>query len=181
MGNKVGQVVFGSGFFEYPKGINKIEKSLENGNHVYLSAPKRVGETSIMNRLKSTGWEGWNFIYEITESAGGTEKFYEVLSKKLLKIEAISKVQQASDKFEKDVQKLINHIHISVKLPFVEIETQNTESISFTSEFEHLLEEVDLDGEKLVTLIDEFPKTIENIMARESTEEALRFYKFSGT
>lgn len=175
MRNKVGQVVFGDDFFERPKIINKIKRSLENGNHVYLSAPRRVGKTSIMNHLKDSEWEGWNFIYEITESVGNTEQFYEVLAKKLLESEAIGKVQRASDKFKKGVQKLINHIHISVKLPFVEIETQNTESISFASEFERLLEEIDLDGEKLVILIDEFPKTIENIMARENTEEALRF------
>ncbi len=82
MRNKVGQVVFGDDFFERPKIVKKIKRSLENGNHVYLSAPRRVVKTSIMNHLKDTEWEGWNFIYEITESVGNTEQFYEVLAKK---------------------------------------------------------------------------------------------------
>lgn len=175
MRNIVGQSVSGEDFFKRPFIIKKIKRSFENGNHIYLSAPRRVGKTSIMNHLREMEWEGWSFVYEITESVGSTEEFYKLLSKKLLESDAISKVKKASNKFEKVVQKLVNHIHITVKVPFVEIETQGTETVKFTTEFERLLEELDLGDEKLVFLIDEFPKTIENIMERESYAEALRF------
>lgn len=175
MRNKVGQSVFGDDFFERPGIVSKIKRSLENGNHVYLSAPRRVGETSIMHHLKDTEWTGWNFVYEITESVGSSEEFYKLLAKRLLESDAISKAKKASDKFKKSIQQLINHIHIEVQLPFIKIETQNTDNINFAQEFEKLLEEIDLDSEKLVILIDEFPKTIENIMTRQSNQEALQF------
>lgn len=175
MRNIVGQAVSGEDFFKRPSIVKKIKRSFENGNHIYLSAPRRVGKTSIMNHLREVEWEGWNFVYEITESVGSTEEFYKILSKKLLESDAISKVKKASNKFEHVVQKLVNHIHITVNIPFVQIETQGTEAVKFTTEFERLLEELDLGEEKLVFLIDEFPKTIENIMERQSHSEALRF------
>ncbi len=76
---------------------------------------------------------------------------------------------------KKAAEILIQHINISVDLPFIKIATQNTEKINFHSEFEKILEELELDGEHLVIMIDEFPKTLENIMNRQDKKEALRF------
>ncbi len=175
MRNIIGNAVSGKDFFERTKVINRITRSLEAGNHLYLSAPRRVGKTSIMNYLQDNQWEGWHFIYEITESIGDIEEFYKILAKKVIESQVFKGLPRASDRLKKAAEILIQHINISVDLPFVKISTQNTEKINFHSEFEKILEELELDGEHLVIMIDEFPKTLENIMNRQDKKEALRF------
>jgi uncharacterized protein len=175
MRNTIGVAVSGDDFYERPKVINKIKRSLEAGNHVYLSAPRRVGKTSIMNFLKDNQPKGYTFIYEITESVGEIEEFYKVLAKKIIESQVFKGIPKASERLKKSLETLIQHINISVDLPFVKIATQNTDKISFSTEFEKILEELDLNGEHLVIMIDEFPKTLENILNRKSKEEALRF------
>lgn len=175
MRNTIGVAVSGDDFYERPKVINKIKRSLEAGNHVYLSAPRRVGKTSIMNFLKDNQPKGWTYVYEITESVGEIEEFYKVLAKKIIESQVFKGISKTSDRLKKSLEILIQHINISVDLPFVKIATQNTDKISFSTEFEKILEELDLNGEYLVIMIDEFPKTLENILNRKSKEEALRF------
>lgn len=175
MRNTIGVAVSGDDFYERPKVINKIKRSLEAGNHVYLSAPRRVGKTSIMNFLKDNQPKGWTYVYEITESVGEIEEFYKVLAKKIIESQVFKGISKTSDRLKKSLETLIQHINISVDLPFEKIATQNTDKISFSTEFEKILEELDLNGEHLVIMIDEFPKTLENILNRKSKEEALRF------
>lgn len=175
MRNIIGNAVSGRDFFERPKVISRITRSLEAGNHIYLSAPRRVGKTSIMNYLQDNQWEGWHFIYEITESIGDIEEFYKILAKKVIESQVFKGLPRVSDRLKKAAEILIQHINISVDLPFIKISTQNTEKINFHSEFEKILEELELDGEHLVIMIDEFPKTLENIMNRQDKKEALRF------
>lgn len=175
MRNIIGTAVSGEDFFQRPNVIRRIARSLEDGNHVYLSAPRRVGKTSIMNYLRENGLKNRVFVYEITESIGDTEDFYKILAKKVIESQAFRGLDKVSERFRKATEKLIQHINISVDLPFVKIATQNTDKISFHSEFEKILEELELNKFHLVIMIDEFPKTLENIMNRKGKPEALQF------
>ncbi len=175
MRNIIGTAVSGEDFFQRPNVIKRIARSLEDGNHVYLSAPRRVGKTSIMNYLRENGLKNRVFVYEITESIGDTEDFYKILAKKIIESQAFRGLDKVSERFRKATEKLIQHINISVDLPFVKIATQNTDKISFHSEFEKILEELELNNLHLVIMIDEFPKTLENIMNRKGKPEALQF------
>ncbi|MCY7360258.1 MAG: hypothetical protein LH609_22945, partial [Rudanella sp.] len=68
MRNVIGQAVSGDDFFDRPQLVNKIRRAIRNGNQIYLSAPRRVGKTSIMNYLMDNPGENEQFVYAITQS-----------------------------------------------------------------------------------------------------------------
>ena len=68
MRNIVGQAVSGNDFLERPLVVSKIRRAIRNGNWVYLSAPRRVGKTSIMNFLQDNPEPNQQYVYAITQS-----------------------------------------------------------------------------------------------------------------
>ena len=58
MKNIVGQTPRGDDFFKRDNIVKKIYRRLEAGNHLFLSAPRRAGKTSIMRYLEDYPQEG---------------------------------------------------------------------------------------------------------------------------
>ena len=60
MKNKPGSPVEGDDFFNRPKDLARLQREIENGNHILLTAPRRVGKTSLVLRLtenfRRTAW-----------------------------------------------------------------------------------------------------------------------------
>ncbi len=164
MRNIIGQAVSGDDFFERPQVIRKIRRKLQEGSHIYLSAPRRVGKTSIMHYLKDNPWDNYHFLYVITQSRYDADDFYKELCKVVIDSELFRGMRRVSDKLKNALQKVLHHISLEIDVPFVKLSTQNTETIDFQLEFERLLEELDLSDKKLVIMVDEFTQTVENMM-----------------
>jgi hypothetical protein len=173
--NQIGPVVSGDDFFERPNIIRKIRRSLRNGNQVYLSAPRRVGKTSIMNFLLDNPEPGEQFVYVITQSIDDANAFYKEWAKAVMESPAFGKVSKASEALKKVVKGLLEHVTLRVSLPGFEVSTNNSQSLNFQLEFEKLLEAMDLDGQRLVIQVDEFTETLDNILNTQGKEPARRF------
>ena len=178
MKNLVGQTPRGDNFFPRTVLINKVYRRLDAGNHVFLSAPRRVGKTSIMRYLEDNPQENYLFLYVITESIDTAEGYYRKLLEELLRSEVVRKLakgsQTAKDFFDRILEK-VNKISLSV----LEVELNNPKKPLYSEEFEELLQKIETGDQRLVIMVDEFPQTVENIRHKKGTEGALNFLRLN--
>ncbi|HMU04786.1 MAG TPA: AAA-like domain-containing protein, partial [Saprospiraceae bacterium] len=70
MSTHIGPPAKGSNFFGRTKMIDRIKNVISKGTHILLSAPRRVGKTSLAMRiLYLIQKENWNGIYVTLEGA----------------------------------------------------------------------------------------------------------------
>ena len=171
MKNKVGPAVSGVDFFDRPREIKKILRALESETNVLISSPRRVGKTSILYRLADTAEDNYHFIYVITQSVNTESAFYKRLSDAILKSDSLtSSATRVSSKTRDFLKKTIDRIK-SVK----GVELNPGVETDYRERFIGILKSLQLDGAKIVLMIDEFTQTIENIMRKEGEAKAIHF------
>jgi uncharacterized protein len=172
--NVVGQTPRGKDFFPRPPIIERIYRRLESGSHLFLSAPRRVGKTSIMRFLEDEPRKGFLFLYVTVEDVADPEQYFRVLSEELLQSEALGKLAKLNEKVKKGLLDFAERFK-KIKVFGIEIETSPTEKASFSQEFELLLRNLDTDGTKVCIMVDEFPVALEAIAKSKGNDEAVRF------
>ena len=175
MRNIIGQAVSGSDFFERPQLIQKIRRAIRNGNNIYLSAPRRVGKTSIMNYLMDHRGPNEQYVYAITQSIQSVEDFYRELAKQVIDSSAFRGMSKVSHTLKKVASSLLQRISLKVSIPFLDAELEKGQSVNFQADLEKLLEEMDLDGGRLIIMVDEFTETLDNILINHGKQEAKKF------
>lgn len=76
MRNIVGSVTQGEDFFAREKTTKKINYELKNGNHILLSAPSKMGKTSLLRHLCQRPGDDFNFVYFDAKPVNTREDFY---------------------------------------------------------------------------------------------------------
>ena len=175
MRNIVGQAVSGNDFLERPLVVSKIRRAIRNGNWVYLSAPRRVGKTSIMNFLQDNPEPNQQYVYAITQSIDSVDGFYKELAKQVIDSPAFRTMSKVTDTLKKVAGGLLQRINVKVSVPFLDVSLDKGEPVNFQTDFEKLLEEIDLDSGRLVIMVDEFTETLDNILIKHGKQEARRF------
>ena len=89
MKNIVGQTPRGKDFYPRTKVIRKIYRRLDSGSHIFMSAPRRAGKTSIMRFLEDEPKKGYVFLYVSVEDIESSEEYFKLLSEELLDSEAV--------------------------------------------------------------------------------------------
>ena len=80
MKNIVGQTPRGTDFYPREAITDRIYRRLDSGNHLYLSAPRRSGKTSIMRALEDKPKAGYLFIYLNVEDCNDSEDYFRLLA-----------------------------------------------------------------------------------------------------
>jgi len=174
MKNVVGQIPRGEDFYPRNDIIKRIYVRLESGNHLYLSAPRRSGKTSIMRALEDAPRDGYVFIYLDVEDCNDQEDYFRMLAEELEKSEAKGTLEKLSNRGKSTINSFLDRIK-SIKVAGVEIETTQSEALkSFTLAFEDLLRELEPES-KLVIMVDEFPIAVENIAKVHGRQAAVQF------
>lgn len=174
MKNVVGQTPRGQDFFPRNAIVDRIYRRLEGGSHLFLSAPRRSGKTSIMRFMEDNPRDGFMFLYITVEDVSDSEDYFRVLSEELLKSEAIGKLAKLNEKAKSRLATFIERFK-KIKILNVEIETNQPEKPKYSEEFENLLRDLETDGAVICIMVDEFPVTLEAIAKSKGTEEAVRF------
>lgn len=180
MKNVVGNAAEKENFYPRNKEIEKIKRALDAGSHIQIAAPRRVGKTSILFYLKNNPFENYTFVYVITESIFTENLFYKILYQEILRSDAISKTKSIVDQIKGKGNKFLRKIK-SLKALGVELEFDETndDTINYYEELINFIKGIDLEGKKIVMMIDEFPQTVENIIEEnkgdtKKTKEFLR-------
>lgn len=175
MKNIVGQTPRGKDFYPRDTIINRIYRRLESGNHLYLSAPRRSGKTSIMRALEDEPHEGYIFVYLNVEDCNDQETYFRLLAEELEKSAAQGKLAKLGEKAKGVLQSFLERVK-SVKLAGLEIQTASTQPQQrYFEVFEQLLRDLETEHTTIVIMVDEFPVAVENIAKTQNNEAAVQF------
>jgi hypothetical protein len=159
-----GQAARGDNFFKRPILINKLWRKIDSDSSIIISAPRRVGKTSLMRYIEDNPRDNFYVVYVITESVYDENKYYKEIVKAILNSDSIKKRD-----------KVINSIKDIAKNIFKSVDEVGIDSVKFSKNIEfnyydkfiEIMKTIDLDGHKLIIMIDEFAQTIENIQQKE--------------
>tara|TARA_R110002050_G_scaffold109980_4_gene221820 strand:+ start:111 stop:1277 length:1167 start_codon:yes stop_codon:yes gene_type:complete len=169
MKNCVGQAVRGDNFWNREYELEDIWEKISTGSNILLSAPRRVGKTSIMFHLQDNPKENYIVIYINTESADSENEFWLKVFNALLEEEFVNKLKVHSHTIWQKIKSIrINKISTSG------VEFGDGENLDYLLAFEKLLKNID-DGKKLIIMLDEFAQTVENIIKYEDEISAEKF------
>ncbi|MCB2356938.1 ATP-binding protein [Clostridium estertheticum] len=165
-----GQAARGENFFKRPILINKLWRKIDSDSSIIISAPRRVGKTSLMRYIEDNPRDKYYVVYVITESVYNENKYYKEIVKAILNCDSIRKRD-----------KVINSIKDIAKNIFKSIDEVGIDSVKFSKNIEYnyydkfieIMRSIDLEGHKLIIMIDEFAQTIENIQQKEGTAYAV--------
>ncbi len=174
MKNIVGQTPRGKDFYPRTRIVNKIYRRLDSGSHIFMSAPRRAGKTSIMRFLEDKPQKGYVFLYVSVEDIDDSEAYFKLLAEELLASEAVSKLAKASEKVSGIFEQFAEHIK-RVKVWNIEFETQEKEPPKFSKEFEKLMRTLNTTDFTIVFLVDEFPIALERIISEHGEKAAADF------
>ena len=174
MRNIVGQTPRGNDFFPRNNIIRKIYRRLEAGSHIFLSAPRRAGKTSIMRFLEDNPKKGHAFIYINTEDVDNSEEFFKTVCEKLLTSNAVEQMTKAAES-SKTVFKQFTENISKIKVWHFELQLNKTNAPQYKDELEKLMRKLDTGEFKIVIMLDEYPVTIENIRNKFGAVEAINF------
>ncbi|MCB2292129.1 ATP-binding protein [Clostridium algoriphilum] len=165
-----GQAARGENFFKRPILINKLWRKIDSESSIIISAPRRVGKTSLMRYIEDNPKDKYYIVYVITESVYNENMYYKDIVKAILNCDSIKKRDKVINSIKdlaKNIFKSIDEVGIdSVKL------SKNIE-LNYFEKFIEIMRFIDLEGHKLIIMIDEFAQAIENIQQRQGTTYAV--------
>jgi hypothetical protein len=180
MRNIVGQAPRGEHFYPRDRVINTLYRRLDAQSHVFLSAPRRVGKTSIMRFLEDKPRPGYCFVYVITESVDTAEAFYKKLLNALMESKAVSELREKSQRARNLLASVLERVK-AIEIAGFKLELNAGPDASYQQAFETVLSSLETEGTTVVLMIDEFPQTVENIRERHGAAEAVRFLQIQRT
>ncbi|WP_346083735.1 ATP-binding protein [Sphingobacterium ginsenosidimutans] len=170
MKNSLGNPARGDAFYPRDREIKKLYRVLNSDASIYLSAPRRVGKTSILKYMEEFPQPNYYFVYVITESVESDNEFFKVVFETLLNSKAINNLSKLSAGFRDVLYGIMDKVK---KVYNVELrERGETDYYDLLIE---LFSHVKNDLGHLVIQIDEFPQTIQNILNSANKEIAERF------
>jgi uncharacterized protein len=173
----VGQVATGDDFFNRKNEINILWQRILSGSNIILSAPRRVGKTSLVCSIRDNPRPNFHVIYLITESVNDENEFFKKLYKQVV---SELKIAKRFKTFLKNcTQETLGRIE---KISLSEVSVQiNAKAINYYDEFVALIKSLDCQSEKILLIIDEFAQTIMNIRNDQGDSQAIHFLENSRT
>ncbi|MCI5168396.1 MAG: ATP-binding protein [Candidatus Electrothrix sp. GM3_4] len=149
-------------FFMREKIIRKIRRKLANKENLLISAPRRIGKTSLLKHLRDTPEENQIIIYLIVQSVASVDEF----NKRLF--DELTKDQQIYGWFERSRKQInagIKRQASRVQSISLEggIKINPNENIDYYAERNALLDEPQQHDKQIILFIDEFPDVLTNI------------------
>lgn len=164
MKNIIGSPARGNDFYKRTREVEKIVHSLTNGNNIQITAPRRVGKTSILWFLLDNDIANRHYIYVDTESIADEQTFYKRLLAEVLKNERISTSSKLISGFANGANRFFKKIKsVKVLAAGVEFNHQEKERNYYEEFVNFLTGYAQVEDTELVLLIDEFPQAIENL------------------
>jgi uncharacterized protein len=176
MQNVVGQVASKENFFFREWEISRIARNLTAGANVQLAAPRRVGKSSILRYFIDNPLKGYLFIYVDVESVRTKQDFYRKLYTTILRDARINEHKNLTKQIGERVQSAFKRLK-SVKLGSLgEISLNDAPDTDYEDELSNFLEGVDLGGDKLVVMVDEFPEVLLNMVEDSGDHKLARSF-----
>jgi len=167
----VSQPAEGVQYFARPKIQQKIVRRLNNGENILLSAPRRIGKSSLLKYLQVHHDKGQIIKYLAIQSVNSSDDFFRRLYRELI---CDHEIYQGAQSYIKQathaVTRYLNRVRgVSIE---GEVEIDAQDIINYYCECHKLMQK--FEGKKIILFIDEFPDAVSNI-AKKDTDLALHF------
>lgn len=148
---------------------NEIWKEIKKGNNVLISAPRRVGKTSVMKSITNEPNDGYRLIFKNIQGISSEEVFYKTLYELIL--DCLSKLKTSRKQIQ-DYFKTIGVTEVGVKSLKLE-----TKSLDYVYEINKIIPQLDKKGEVIVLLIDELPEVLHTLHKSGKNDAAVSILK----
>ena len=105
-----GQAARGENFFKRNVLINKLWRKIDSDSSIIISAPRRVGKTSLMRYIEDNPRDKYYVVYVITESVYNENKYYKEIVKAILNCDSIKKRDKVINSIKDLAKNIINSI-----------------------------------------------------------------------
>lgn len=166
---RTGQVVRGRDFFPRDKEVLKLWRKIENGNSILISAPRRVGKTSLMKYIEDNPKNDYIMVYIVTESINNENDFYKKIYQNLVSEETLASISTRLLSISK------NYLNKLSELGLKSIKIDSVKELDYYKELINFIKKLKIEPIKLIIMIDEFPQTLENIINEQGNKQALHF------
>jgi hypothetical protein len=172
MKNVVGAPPTGKDFFPRPAIEEEIYFALENDSNIYLSAPRRMGKTAIMQHLRDEPRKGYLFIFLSVESVHEARVYLETLLEHLEQFQTY--LQAGQDLIKTFLGKVKKFSASGIELAQVE-----KTDVELFNEYKTIIPKLKTKDNKIILMVDEFPQAVVNIERKEGKDKAIQFLQFN--
>ena len=164
MNNIIGQPVEGDNFFNREEETDQLWRTLEEGNHVLLLAPRRVGKTSLALRVGSIASKAdWKFILVDVQGCRDELSFLDTLFEKLksigVKVPVLARLIEWVTFARRNLPGKVEGGGFSVAI----VPSEGQESTTLERQIERLFDEMDRSGDKVLIAVDELPVLLQSL------------------
>lgn len=167
MRNTTGPAVVGDDLFGRAYELNRLWEGLEQGEHILMLAPRRVGKTSLMQELRRAPRENWDVFYIDVE---GGEGVADCIAAILAALAADYRHRSYFDAipFSNAVKNVLaGFSSVSVNVDVLRVELKRAigrEWAHAADQLQARLTNVPEDGSSLLIILDELPLLISRIL-----------------
>jgi hypothetical protein len=175
MNNIVGQPVEGDDFFDRVEETERLWRTLDEGNHVLLLAPRRVGKTSLALRIGVTAANSrWKFILVDVQGCRDELSFLDTLFEKLksvgVKVPVLARLIEWVTFARRNVPGKLEGGGFSVAID----PSEGQEATTLERQIERLFNEMEESKERVLIAVDELPVLLQALEVGENSGARLR-------
>jgi hypothetical protein len=175
MNNILGQPVEGEDFFDREEDTQKLWLTLEEGNHVLLLAPRRVGKTSLAHRVGAEALRfHWKFALVDVQGCRDELAFLDHLFQDLksagVRVPVLARLTEWVTYARRELRGKVGAGDFSLEIQSGE----GHETSTLEHQIERLFEEIETSEDKILIAVDELPVLLESLEEADADQRRLR-------
>ena len=167
----IGNIAQGNNYYQRKNIENEIIAELDKGNHILLSAPRRVGKTSIVKYLEQVKLNDRNCIFKNIQDIKSEKEFYETI------YELILKSLKRNDQIKQSLKKFFSGRGIESISWDSGIKFKDKKDFNYKEEIRILIQKLENQKIKVILFIDELPDVLHYLYENNKVQEALGILK----
>jgi uncharacterized protein len=165
-----GPIAKGNNYYHRAEIEKKIIELLENENYVLLSAPRRVGKSSLLIYIAENPNDNYQIKFRNIQGVKSETEFYKIIYELIFDcLKSNQKGKQWIENFLK--QRRISEIDIKGKIKI------DNKTFEYLDELNHLLEKIPANEKTIVLLIDELPEVLHTLNNSGKKDQAISIIK----
>ena len=169
MRNITGQAVIGDDLFGREYELARVRERLDQGEHLLMLAPRRVGKTSLMLELHRAPQENWDVVYvDVQSGDSAADCVAAILSALAARPEFRSRFEAIP--FSKAVQDVLGRLSATVDAGVLRVELKSAIGREWSHAADQLqarLARLSDSGRNLLVIIDELPILVSRMLRTE--------------
>lgn len=175
MRNITGNPVDGDDFFGREEDLQQLRIAVEDGNHILLLGPRRVGKSSLIAELSRTlKVEGWTAIkvdvQDTADEAAFLQQIQEAVKASGIEMPAMATVAELVRGF----RKFFRGSKVSVAGTGLELKDGDVDWEEVASQLKSLIKSLPDSGRRVLITIDELPIFLNKLLRSENGSERVR-------